>query len=151
MLLVALARLLMGRRRFTEYLFWDEGRLGERSVDGIVRMLSGLALLVGVLSALFVCLVMNWYARLGEDEIAVKRLVGLGEEVHPYGGVEQVVVTSHQRQGQQVVPGEDLGLRFHDGRTWSTDQTFQLPRDPAERDPLLDFLRRKTGRPITRA
>ena len=84
---------MSGRRRFLEYVLWDEGRLGGHNVDGLVRTLSGLALLVGFLSAVFVGLALNWYARLAEDEIAVKRLVGLGEEVHPYGDVEQVVVT----------------------------------------------------------
>jgi hypothetical protein len=91
------------------------------------------------------------YARFTEEEIAIKRLIGFREEVHPYSSVEQVVVTSHRRQAKQVVPGADLGIRFRDGRTWTTDQTFQLPRDAADRDRLLDFLARKTGKPITRA
>jgi hypothetical protein len=64
-LLVLLARLLIGRRRFLEYLFWDEGRLGTPMVDALIRMTSLLALLVGVLSAAFVLLVFNWYARFG--------------------------------------------------------------------------------------
>jgi hypothetical protein len=149
-LLTLIARLIMGRRRFLEYLYWDEGRLGPGHVEGAIRMIAGLALFVGILSALFVGLVMNWYARFTEEEIAIKRLLGFGEEVHPYSSVDQIVVTSHITQGKEVVPGHDLGLRFSDGRTWSTDQTFALPRDAAERERLLEFLRRKTGKPITR-
>jgi hypothetical protein len=149
-LLMGLSRLFMGRQRFIEHLYWDEGRLGSEKVEGIIRMLSVLALLVGVLTAPFVGLAMNWYARFTEDEIAIKRLVGFGEEVHPYSSVEQIVVTSQRTQGKEVMPGQDLGLRFSDGRRWNTDQTFQMPDDPAERERLVAFLRRKTGLPITR-
>jgi len=151
--LVGSARLIMGRQRFLEYLYWDEGRVGQEgwSPDAIIGVVSFLALLVGILSALFACLALNWYARLTEDEIAIKRLFAFGEEVHPYDSVEQIVVTTHRRQGKETVQGEDLGLRFRDGRTWSTDQTFALPRDAAERDRLLAFLQQKTGKPITRA
>jgi hypothetical protein len=148
---VLLARLLLGRRRFLEFLFWDEGRLGQGSAEGVISMLSGLALLVGLPSAVFVCLAMNWYARLTEDGVAVKGLFAVREEVHPYEDVEQIVVTSHRKVGKNVMEGEDLGIGFRDARRWSTGQTFRLPRDADERDRLIDFLRRKTGKPVTRA
>ncbi len=152
-LLAGLTRLLLGRRRFLEYLYWDEGRLGHQNVhpEALIKMLSFLALLAGILSAIFALLVLNWYARLNDDEIAIKRLFALGEEVHPYDTVTQIVVTTHRRVGKETMAGEDLGLRFGDGRTWTTDQTFALPRDKAERDRLLAFLQQKTGKPITRA
>jgi hypothetical protein len=149
-LLMLLARLLMGRRRFLEYLHWDEGRLGAENVDRIVRGFSGLALVLAVLCALFVALAFHWYARLTEDGIAVKRLLGAGEEFHPYGSAVQLVLTTHRRQGKQVVDAEDLGLRFADGSTWGTDQTFSLPHDPQERARLLDFLAHKTGQSYVR-
>jgi hypothetical protein len=149
-LLTVLARLFLGRRRFRDYLFWDEGRLGAGHIDGLLRMLTVLAVLVGVSCAVFVGLVLNWYARFAEDEIAIKRFIGLGEEVHPYGDVEQIVLTTHRWSGKQTVPGSNLGLRFRDGRTWSTDQTFRLPEGD-ERERLLEFLRRKTGLEITEA
>jgi hypothetical protein len=141
----------MGRRRFLEYLFWDEGRLGPGSADAVIRTLSWLALLVGVPSAVFVALAMNWYTRFTEDEIAAKPLRWPWEERHPYDSVAQIVVATHRREGKEVVQGGDLGIRFADGRTWSTDATFLLPRDGAERDRLVAFLRRKTGAPITPA
>ena len=150
-LLALLGRLILGRQRFLEYLFWDEGRLGAGSADRVIRLLSGLAVLVGVGSAVFVGLAMNWYARFGEDGIAIKRLFAVREEAHPYGDVEQVVVSSQRRVGDEVFPGVDVGLRFRDGRTWRTGQTFPLPADAAERDRFLEFLRRKTGRPFTQA
>jgi hypothetical protein len=96
-LLSLLARLVMGRRRFLEYLFWDEGRIGTPKVDAMIGMVSGLALLVGVLSAAFVLVVLNWYARFTEEEIAIKRFIWFGEEAHPYSTVEQIVLTSHRR------------------------------------------------------
>jgi len=151
-LLVLLSYFLLGRRRFLEFLFWDEGRLSHRGrqPEGIIHILSCLALIVGILSAIYVCLAMNWYGRFTEDAIAIKRFFAFGEEVHPYGSVEQIVLTSHRRAGKEIIAGEDLGLRFDDGRTWSTGETFVMPRDPPERDRLLDLLRRKTGRPIIR-
>ena len=150
-LLALLGRLVLGRQRFLEYLFWDEGRLGARYPDRAIRVLTALAVLLGVGSAVFVGLVMNWYARFGEDGVAIKRLIAVGEEVHPYGDVEQVVVSSQRRVGEDVFPGVDVGLRFRDGRTWRTGQTFPLPADDAERDRFLEFLRRKTGKPFTQA
>jgi hypothetical protein len=57
----------------------------------MIGMVSALALPVGVLSAAFVLLVLNWYARFTEDEIAIKRLIGFREEVYPYSSVEQVL------------------------------------------------------------
>jgi hypothetical protein len=151
-LLTLLARLVMGRRRFLEYLFWDEGRLNARGhhVENMIKLLSVLALLLSLISTIFVGLVMNWYARFSEDEIAIKRFIGFGEEVHPYGNVEQIVVTSHRWEDKQIVPGVDLAIRFSDGRKWNTDQTFVMPRDAAQRDRLLEFLQRKTGKSIAR-
>jgi hypothetical protein len=151
-LMTVLARLLMGHRRFLEYLFWDEGRLGSRQVEGMIRLLSGLCIFLSIVSALFVYAIMNWYARFAEDEIAIKRFIGFGEEVRSYSDVEQIVVTAYRRQDKQtLVPGQVLGVRFSDGRTWSTDQPFALPSDASELERLLDFLCRKSGKPITRA
>ena len=152
-LLMFLARLVLGKRRFVEYLYWDEGRTAERGMkpEKMIRSFSVLALLVGVGSAIFVCLVMNWYACFTEDEIVIKRLLGLRAEVHRYDAVQEIVVTSHRRMGKKMMEGPDLGVRFDDGRTWRTGQTFQLPRDPDRVANLIDFLRRKTGKPITRA
>ena len=152
LLLALLARLVMGRRRFLEYLFWDEGRLNARGhrVENMLKLLSVLALLLSLVSTIFVWQVMNWYARFEEDKIAIKRFIGFGEEMHPYSDVEQIVVTTHRRTGKDVSAGEDLGIRFSDGRKWNTDQSFEMPRDTAQRDRLLEFLQRKTGKPITR-
>jgi hypothetical protein len=93
---------------------------------------------------------MNWYARFSEDEIAIKRLTSVGEEAHPYDTVEQIVLTGHLGGGNQGALGERLHLRFRDGRTWSAGTTF-FPSSPAECDRLLEFLARKTGKPIARA
>jgi hypothetical protein len=150
--MMLLLRLVMGRRLFLEYLFWDEGRLnrGALSADGIIRMLSILALLVSVPCAGFVGLAMNWYTRFTEDEIAVKPLFGFSEEKHAYGDIEQLVISSHRRAGEDIIEGSELGIRFQDGRTWRTGQTFELPRDNVERDRFLAFLQRKSGKPIQR-
>jgi hypothetical protein len=148
-LLALLGRVVLGRQRFLEYLFWDEGRLRAGYPDRAVRLLTALAVLVGVGSAVWVGLVMSWYTRFGEDEIAVKGLFAVREDVHRYGDVEQVVVSSQRRVGDDVFPGVDLGLRFRDGRTWRTGQTFALPVDAGERDRFLEFLRQKTGKPFT--
>ena len=93
---------------------------------------------------------MNWYARFSDDEIAIKRFIDFGEEVHPYSDVEQIVVSSHTWDDNQIVGGEDLGIRFCDGRKWDTDEIFHMPRDVGERDRLLEFLQWKTGKPIVR-
>jgi hypothetical protein len=151
--LALLARLLLGRRRFREYLFWDEGRLAAGGVpaEGVICLLSHLAILTGVLGAAFVVLVMNWYARFAEDEIAIKRLLAVREEVHPYSSVVQVVLTTHAKQDQDFVERENVHIRFADGKTWDTDATFFLPGDTGERQRFLDFLQAKTGKPILRA
>lgn len=151
-LMMLLLRLVMGRRLFLEYLFWDEGRLnrGALRADGIIRMLSLLALLISIPCAGFVGLAMNWYTRFTEDEIAVKPLFGFSEEKHAYGNIEQLLISSHRRVGKDIMEGPELGIRFQDGQTWRTGQTFQLPRDDIERDRLLAFLQRKTGKPIKR-
>jgi hypothetical protein len=106
---------------------------------------------VGIGSSLYVWQVMNWHLRLTEDHIAIKRLVAFGEEIHPYDDVEQIVLTSHEQRKGRVFSCENLHLRFRDGRSWGTDGTFILPRDPEQRRQLLDFLHQKTGKPITRA
>jgi hypothetical protein len=49
------------------------------------------------------------------------------------------------------VERENIHIRFADGKTWDTDATFMLPRDDAERQRFLDFLRAKTGKPIQEA
>jgi hypothetical protein len=152
-LLMLLFRLVMGKRRFIEYAHWDEGRmesLGMRP-DSLIRLLSHLAVLVSVLSVVFICLVMNWYACLSDDEIVIKRLFGLGAEVHRYDTVQEIVVTTHRQANKEQIAEPVLGLRFSDGRTWTTDDTFRLPRDPVQVERLLDFLQLKTGKPITRA
>ena len=59
--------------------------------------------------------------------------------------------TAHARVKQNVIPSEGLHVRFDDGQTWSTGQSFRLPDAPEERKRLLEFLRRKTGKPITQA
>jgi hypothetical protein len=149
---LGLTRLLLGRRRFHEYLFWEEGRMRPEGgyMEWCLKAYAGLGLFVAVLCTLFVWQALNWYARFGEDEIAIKRLLGVGEEVHPYDTVTQIVFTSHAGGGKQPQPGERLHLRFRDGRTWSTDTTFHLPPDD-ELNPLLEFLATKTGKPITHA
>jgi hypothetical protein len=149
---LGLTRLLLGRQRFREYLFWEEGRLRPHGgyMEWCVKVYAGLAVIVAVLCTLFVWQALNWYARFGEDEIAIKRLLGVGEEVYPYDAVTQIVLTSHFGGGKQPYAGERLHLRFRDGRTWSTDTTFHLPPDD-ELNPLLEFLATKTGKPITRA
>ena len=150
--LILLLRLVLGRRLFLEYLFWDEGRLnrGTLNADGLIRMLSILALLVSVPCAGFVGLAMNWYTRFTEDEIAVKPLFGFREEKHAYGDIEQLVISSHRRVGANSIEGSELGIRFQDGRTWRTGQTFALARDNAERNRFFAFLERKTDKPIKR-
>jgi hypothetical protein len=149
-LLLLLMRLLLGRRRFTEALFWEEGRLGG-NVDALLRFFRCLALFVSLACAAFVGLAMNWYARFTEDTVVVKRLLGAREDVYPYGSVVQIVWARPAGEVGQPVPPGDIHIRFADGKTWGTDQTFFLPADAAERQRFLDFLREKTGRPITRA
>jgi hypothetical protein len=149
-----LTRLLLGRRRFREYLFWDEGRIAARpgvTPDAIIRLLSWLAAVVGVLSAAFVPFALNWHVRFTEEEVIIRRLFALREEAHPYGSVEQVVWTTHVDQGEEVVPRNDVHLRFRDGRTWHMDMNFFRPAGGASLERFLDFLQAKTGKPITRA
>jgi hypothetical protein len=149
-LLLLFMRLLLGRRRFIESLFWEEGRFGG-NVDALLRFFRYLALFVSLACAAFVGLAMNWYARFTDDAIVIKRLLGAREEVYPYGSVVQIVWARPAGEVDRPVPPGDVHLRFADGKTWGTDQTFFLPADAAERQRFLDFLAEKTGRPITRA
>jgi hypothetical protein len=152
-LLLLFMRLLLGRRRFIESLFWEEGRFEAvgRNVDAVLRAFRWLALFVSLATAVFVGLALNWYARFTDDAVVIKRLLVAREEVHPYGSVVQIVWVRPAGEVDQPVPPGDVHLRFADGQTWGTDQTFFLPADAAERQRFFDFLREKTGRPITRA
>jgi hypothetical protein len=149
----SLQRLILGRRRYLEYLHWDEGRFqsGGKSMEGLMLLLLLVALVFSVVSVIIIIMGMNWYARFAEDQIAIKRPYNFGEEVHSYDSIEQIVVTSHRQVGKEIRRGADLGIRFSDGRSWKTDTTFYMPRDEAECDRLIEFLQRKTGKPITRA
>lgn len=147
-----LARLFLGDRRFHEYLFWDEGRIASHGgfQERIIKGFALVARCVGVLSVLYIWQVMSWYLSCTEDHIAIKRLIRIGAEVHPYSRVDQIVLTSHQAHNGNVWPKEELHIRFRDGRTWDTDDTFRMPHG-AERDYLLDLLQRKTGKSIIHA
>jgi len=142
----------LGCRRFMEYAFWDEGRMASQGTNTelLIRRLDQVAILLGALCAVFVFLVMSWHARFSENEIAIHRFWGFGEEIHPYSDVTQVVVSSHRKQDKQLVVGQDLGLRFRGGRTWYSTDILRMPDHPEERKRLLDFLQQKTGQPITR-
>lgn len=153
-LLLFLARLLLGRERFVEYLYWEAGRLeaqGGCSLDGMILLLSGLCLLIGVLSAASVFLAMNWYVCLTDEAIVINPFFGLQEEVRGYDTVREIVVTTHRKADRDVIEGPDIGIRFADGTSWSTGHTFRLPQDPEHVTALVSFLVRKTGKPITRA
>jgi hypothetical protein len=151
-LMAFLARLVMGRRLFLEYFFWDEGRVNRcgYNVYRFIRLRRILAFLVGVSSAGIVALAMSCYTRFTEDEIVVKPLFGLSEEKHAYGDIERLVISSHRRVRDKIVEDSELGIRFQDDQTWRTGVEFGLPKDNAERDRFLAFLQKKTGKPIIR-
>ncbi len=148
-LLYLFARLLLGRSRFNEYLFWDEGR-AEQTMGVFVRerylsFFLCTARCLSVLCVLYVWQTMNWYARVAEDGIAIKKLLDVREHFYPYSSVEQIALT--RGPGPNGGPVDNLRIQFLDGQVWETDTTFALPSSP-ERDQLLDFLRRKTGQEI---
>jgi hypothetical protein len=146
-------RILLGRR-YGEYRYWEQARLGMQGPAGVERFgrqFTLLARALGLGLGLWVLLAMNWYARLNENEVAIKPLFGIQEQLYPYSRVEQIVLTSHLRVKDDAVPREGLHLRFDDGQTWSTGQTFRLPETPEERNHLLEFLVQKTGKPLTPA
>ena len=58
------------------------------------------------------------------------------------------MLTTHEKNGQEVVPRQNVHIRFTDGGTWNT--IFFGPADDAEMERFLDFLRGKTGKPIIR-
>ena len=151
--LMLAARVVMGKRRFIEYAHWDEGRnrdAGKECGRGAPEPVGGCP---AGRSA--------WRGRgLPDHELVHLPDGGRGpincwywptREVRPYDTVQEIVVTSHRRVSKEVMKGPDLGLRFSDGRTWRTGGAFHLPHDPDEVKELLDFLRRKTGKPITQA
>jgi hypothetical protein len=96
-------------------------------------------------------LAMNWYMRLTDEAVIVKPLFSFAEQDHPYTDVTQVVLTSHVLVKQELIAREGLHLRFRDGSTWSTGDTFRLPSTAQERNQLLEWLLRKTGRQVIRA
>jgi hypothetical protein len=148
-----LTRILLGHR-YTEYCHWEQARRGLHGQAGVQRFGKRFVLFawfLGGILVLWVLLAMNWYVRLTENEIAVKPLFGIKEQVYPYNRVQQVVLTSHTRVKNEAIPKEGLHLRFDDGQTWSTGQSFRVPDAPEERKRLLEFLSRKTGKPLTRA
>ncbi len=145
-----LTRILVGRR-YTEYSHSAQARLGQVRQQRISRLFFFFAWFLGGLLAIWVLLAMNWYVRLTDNEIAIKPLFGIKEQVYPYNRILQIVLTSHSRVKNEDIPGEGLHLRFDDGRTWSTGQSFRVPDAPEERKRLLDLLSHKSGKPVTRA
>ncbi|HWG46410.1 MAG TPA: hypothetical protein VN688_26855 [Gemmataceae bacterium] len=144
-----LMRLVLGRSRFNEYLFWEEGRAepkwGVSVRERYLTVFSCMGCCLSILCVLYVWQTMNWYARVQEDGIAIKRLLDVREHVYPYNSVEQITLTSGPGPNGGPVP--NLRIQFRDGQVWETDTTFALPPSP-ERDRLLDFLRRKTGQSL---
>lgn len=148
-----LTRVLLGRR-YTEYCHWEQARRGLHGPVGVQRFgrrFILFAVLLGLVMAAWTVLAMNWYVRLTDNDIAIKPLFDIGEQLHPYPRVQQIVLTSHTRVKNDIIPREGLHLRFEDGQTWSTGQTFALPDTAEEKKRLLDFLMQKTGKPLTRA
>jgi hypothetical protein len=146
-------RILLGRR-YAEYCYWEQARRGLSGPAGVQlygRRFKLFAWLLGVLMAAWVVLAMNWYVRFTEEAIAIQPLFGIKERVYPYNRVQQVVLTTHVVVKRDVIPREGLHLRFDDGQTWSTGQTFAVPDAPGERKRLLEFLMSKTGKPILQA
>src|SRR6185437_14016757 len=96
-ILEPLTRILLGRR-YPEYCYWEQARRGLAGPVGVQlygRRFVVFAVVLGTLMALWVVLAMNWYVRLTENEIAIKPLFGIGEQLHPYNRVQQIVLTSH--------------------------------------------------------
>lgn len=149
-ILEVVTRILLGRR-YTEYSHWAQARLGQVRQRRISRRFFFFAWFLGGLMAIWVLLAMNWYVRLTDDAIAIKPLFGLSEHVYPYNRIQQIVWTSHTWVKNQAIPREGLHLRFDDGKTWGTGQSFSLPEAPEERKRLLELLSRKSGKPVTRA
>lgn len=149
-ILEVFTRILLGRR-YTEYSHWAQARLGQVRQQRLGRRFFIFAWVLGIMLALWVLLAMNWYVRLSDNEIALKPLFGVREKVYPYPRVQQIVLTTHEVYKNELIPREGLHLRFDDGQTWSTGQTFALPDVPEEKKRLLDFLVEKTGKPLTKA
>ena len=148
-----LTRILLGRR-YTEYCHWEQARRGLHGPVGVQlysRRFILFAVVLGILMAGWTVLAMNWYVRLSDNEIALKPLFGVREQVYPYSRVQQIVLTTHVVVKNDIIPREGLHLRFDNDQTWSTGQTFALPDAPEEKKHLLDFLTRKTGKPLTKA
>lgn len=149
-ILEVFTRIVLGRR-YTEYSHWAQARLGQVRQQRLGRRFFFFAWFLGGLMALWVLLAMNWYVVLTDNEIALKPLFGIREQVYPYPRVQQIVLTSHVVVKKEVIPREGLHLRFDDGQTWSTGQTFALPDAAGEKKRLLEFLAQKTDKPLTRA
>jgi hypothetical protein len=143
-------RLLLGRR-YTEYCHWEQARRGlhgQAGVKSFGRKFVVFACLLGFAMAAWVPLAMNWYARFNENEIALKPLWSFGETVYLYTDLDRIVRTTHVDVKGDIIPRENLHLRFKDGRTWETGETFFVPNLPEERKRLLDLLQGKSGKSI---
>jgi hypothetical protein len=145
-----LTRILVGRR-YTEYSHWAQARLGQARQQRLGKRFFFFAWFLGGVLAIWTLLAMNWYVRLTDDAIAIKPLFGIKEQLYPYNRIQQIVLTSHSRVKNEAIPSEGLHLRFDDGQTWSTGQSFRVPDVPEERKRLLEFLSQKTGKPVMRA
>ena len=142
--------LLLGPKRLREYLVWNERRnrnyiLNLEANPRLSYVLMGL-MLVGLW--IFLYLGMNWHARFTEEEIVIQRLFSIGEERHPYDSVAQIVVYTHRHQNGRALESLGLGLRFETGQKWTADDNVNIPNGN-EQTRLLEFLQRKTGKPIT--
>ena len=152
-ILEPLTRILLGRR-YTEYCHWEQARRGLHGPVGVRsygRQFIRFAIVLGILMAVWAVLAMNWYVCLTDDAVVLKPLFGVREQVYPYHRVQQIVLTTHAVVHKEIMPREGLHLRFDDGQTWSTGQTFTLPDAVEKKKRLLDFLSQKTGKPLTRA
>jgi hypothetical protein len=105
-----------------------------------------------VLSVLFVtaslvgaALLLDYYARVEEDRFVENNLLGFGETSHPYTDVKMIARTSHVYAPDGGEPARSqLHVIFTDGTVWTAE--------PAEHyQPLVDFLKKKTGKRLVTA
>jgi hypothetical protein len=148
-------RLLMGREYDEYYRRFIASQYPPRPTWQTIwgQVLPKIALVVGILSALWAIFVTPSVARFDDDAIVDRALFAISTSTHPYSAVDQIMLSAFRMDTEdrnKIVPGKRVYIHFTDGHSFTLGQGFQLPDEDAELARFLDYLQKKTGRLVTK-
>jgi hypothetical protein len=145
--LEAITRRWLGKR-YADYLEWDLGRGGFANRWILSFVWVPVFVLMTVLIAGSVGALTHWYVRFGEEEIGVNHLLSFDEQVYTYDQVRDIVHSTHLRSGQKANPANRYYIVLNDGHVLNSAYLPTSPADSEEVRATIEFVSRKTGKPV---